>query len=311
MSIEPFTLLISGPSGIGKTSDILYAFPTAIYIARGNAIAPCSSVCGFKVPPERILNKVRYIDEAVAIVAKATTPVVIDDLTVLADQTVLAKREAGLKNYAIWYAMLDDFLRLRVASNYSGQPVIMNCHERESGMDEAGKFRPGGIELPGRSQRKFPPACDVFVRAAPMGRSIGWPACYRVRADDPNFQPTRDRFNTVYDQSPLNIAELLRSKGVALTRIPEVDKWEDLIEKVSTRLVDSLGDEKVIGEALTSTREHLKTKGVVDERHLDWVLRDTYDRAQIKLYRKTSAGSLFRGGGSNAAVAVTDDEIKL
>jgi hypothetical protein len=115
----------------------------------------------------------------------------------------------------------------------------------------------------------------------------------------------------VYDQSPLNIAELLRSKGIALTRIPEVDKWEDLIEKVSTRLVDSLGDEKVIGEALTSTREHLKTKGVVDERHLDWVLRDTYDRAQIKLYRKTSAGSLFRGGGSNAAVAVTDDEIKL
>jgi hypothetical protein len=285
-------ILVSGPSGVGKTTDMLYAFPNATFIAVPGALEPARTTCGFEVPSTRIRSDIKTLDQVVPVVLNAKGPIIIDDLTLLADQTVLIKK-ASMGGYDLWGFVLDRMLEIRVASRKTGNPVAFNCHETPA-ETQNGEFHAGTISLQGKARTKLPPAFDIFARAQPLAREVGWPACYRVKIDDPTFQPTRDRYNAIYDQAPLNLAEALRSVGLKMPRIPELDWAEAFVEKLAGLLVDSISDVKACRGILEQAKDHVagKVKNIL---HVNWILRDGYDRAVIRVGRRARVHSLFCG----------------
>jgi hypothetical protein len=264
-----------GPSGIGKTTDLLYSFPHGLFVAPPGALKPAEKVVGFVPASDEAAN----IMEATALVKKYAhgskyDAVIVDDFSLLAESTI-AVLEKKLSGFKLWGALRDVVLDFRDTARHAGLHVVLTAHE-STPRTVSGSFIRGGPRLPGRLPEDLPTACDVVLRASFDNTRRGWHACYRCTIDDPSWV-TKDRHGVTPDRAPMNVAEILRMAGYEIRRAPSLDWQEQLIGVLAKAMVESPKDEEaLVQEAIALGRE--KTQ---NDLHIRWMLRDALDRAAL------------------------------
>jgi hypothetical protein len=80
---------VYGPSGLGKTVDMLYSFPTGLFVAPPGALKPAHNVVGH-VPDSVEASTIMEATEIVKKHGKAGqySAIIVDDFSLLAEQTV-------------------------------------------------------------------------------------------------------------------------------------------------------------------------------------------------------------------------------
>lgn len=283
---RPFVVCTYGPSGIGKTTDMLYSFPRALFLAAPGALTSSLPVCGYE--PDS--GYVSTIGEATTIIEAAAgryNTVVIDDFSFLAEQT-FSSLEKKYSGFRLWGELRSIALDFRDKSRMSGVNVVMNCWEQPPKTKYDGSKVRGGPMLSGRLPEQIPALCDVVLRAVHEPKNRPWPAVYRCNAD-PSYV-MKDRFHTssLADPVPMNLAEILRSSGLNIQRHPDLPDQEKRVEAISSSLSgDIKEDTNLANEIYASLIQAGQSVAVAR-----WTLRDALDRAVLRS-AKSQAENVF------------------
>jgi hypothetical protein len=117
--------VVYGPSGIGKTTDLLYGFPNGLFLAPPGALKPAHHVVGF-VPASAEAATIEDATKRLKDIAKAGKfdAVIVDDFSLLAESTLAhfenVKRLTGFK---LWGAVRDAVLEFRDTARRVGMHV--------------------------------------------------------------------------------------------------------------------------------------------------------------------------------------------
>lgn len=293
------------PSGLGKTTDMLYSFPRGLFLGRNEAFRPASFV-GYTpvVVPVRGIRGARAIIEELIRTHRIHEfdAVVIDDATIMMDETV-SDMEAGRNGYrkatgwALWGGVIDELLEFLELCRSSLSVVWFTGHESPPTIKQGQAIR-GSISLPGKLPEKFPALIDTIVRirAAPNRKGRGWPVEVWCGGPlDPTYI-TKDRNTVIPEIAPLNTAEYLRASGIPLRRAPGLEWMDGAVDALASRMYDvtqpMIAEGKMPMEIdamekqiVTAFRGKLSEKGVTDPRQVAWVLRDAYDRIDLRRAR--------------------------
>ena len=273
---RPFVVCTYGPSGIGKTTDMGYSFPRALFLAAPGALISVESVCGYT--PEN--GSVSTIKEATTIIEAAAgqySTVVIDDFSFLAEQT-FSSLEKKYSGFRLWGELRDSALEFRDKARMSGVNVVLNCWEQPPKTKHDGSRVRGGPMLSGRLPEQIPALCDVVLRAVHEPKNRPWPAVYRCNAD-PSYV-MKDRFHTssLADPVPMNLAEILRASGLNILRHPDLPDQEAKVEAIASSLSgDVKADTTLANEIYASLVQSGQSVAVAR-----WTLRDALDRAVLR-----------------------------
>lgn len=286
---EPFVVLTYGPSGIGKTTDMGYSFPTALFVAAPGALNSIQSVCGYT--PNR--TEVTTIEQATRLVIEAGKSgkydtVVIDDFSFLAEQTFSAL-EKSYSGFKLWGQLRDHTLEFRNQSRYAGVNVVLNAWEQGPKTKHDGSRLRGGPQLSGKLPEQIPAMCDLVLRAVHDPSRQPWPTVYRC-SNDPSYV-MKDRFNvaSVIDPAPMNLAELLRASGRYVARHPQLgDQQEQQVAAIAAQLQGSPADADKVNQFYRALIENGTTPQVAR-----WTLRDAVDRAVIRESQKAASLTFF------------------
>ena len=154
---EPFVVTTYGPSGIGKTTDMGYSFPTALFVAAPGALSSIESVCGYLPARAESIHDIGGATDLIRKVGGEGTyeTVVIDDFSFLAEQTfaLLEKRHSGFK---LWGALREIVLEFRNQSRYAGMNVVLGAGTEDPRERAEGSWRSTALRQPPR-----PAPCDV------------------------------------------------------------------------------------------------------------------------------------------------------
>jgi hypothetical protein len=265
-----------GPSGIGKTTDLLYSFPQGLFVAPPGALKPAERVVG-SIPDNLEAGTIMDATKIVKDHGKSSKydAIIVDDFSLLAESTiaVLEKKHTGFK---LWGALRDAVLDFRDTARHVGLHVVLTAHE-STPRTMNGTFVRGGPRLPGRLPEDLPTACDLVLRASYDSSRRGWHACYRCTIDDPQWV-TKDRHGVTPDRAPMNVAEILRCAGYEIRRAKGQEWQEQLVDVLSAALVENPAEEKsLMAEAVDLCKEH--TDNPLMTR---WVMRDALDRAALR-----------------------------
>jgi hypothetical protein len=281
-STDPVVILTYGPSGVGKTTDMGYSFPKALFLAAPGSLNSIESVCGYTPARHFVatIPEASQIIEAVGDSDKYDT-VVIDDFSFMAEQTFAALEAQKFTGFKLWGRLRDQTIEFRNKARYCGVNVVLNAWVQGPKTKDNGQFVKGGPMLSGRLPEQIPALCDMVFRAIHEPKRAPWPAAYRCFLS-PEWV-MKDRFNIAprIDPCPMNLGELLRATaGVQPARL-----WDDQEEQVEQLVA---GDSPVF-------------KGIPDEDHdtanevykalvsagqsvtrARWTIRDALDRALIR-----------------------------
>jgi hypothetical protein len=311
---DPVLGCVFGPPKVGKTTDLCYAFPRALWLAAPGATAPAASVCGYELSKAPV--DIESLDVAIEILRglqKAENrkrldvdAVILDDLTLYVDRTIraLAAKGVGQKNhFELWGKIRLKLLDLRDEGRRAGVHVFMNAHEGAPKMVNGARVR-GGPALPGAGAELVPAACDVVLRAVPnpMGITVGWKVEYRCTAEDLDYV-SGDRYNVTPDHAPMNLGEILRAQGFAIRRHPECLWQEEIVEKIATAILTDISNAEFVKKAIgIAYEEAIKRQGgpgmtpaesAIREKRAIWVQRDAYDRAILRNAQSKHRRRLF------------------
>lgn len=283
---EPFVVLTYGPSGIGKSVEMGYSFPRALFVAAPGALNSIQHVCGYT--PSR--TDVGTIEEATTLVKQVGdddrwNTVVVDDFSFLAEQT-FSTLEKSYSGFKLWGKLRDQMLEFRNTSRYAGVNVVLNAWEQGPKTKPDGTRVRGGPQLSGKLPEQIPAMCDVVLRAIHDAGRQPWPAVYRCAAD-PNYV-MKDRFNTasVADPAPMNLGELLRASGLHIARHPDLgDEQEQLVEAISQQLTGNLqADTQTVNDIFRAIVE-----SGTPPAQARWTMRDAVDRSVIRAAMKAAS----------------------
>lgn len=305
---QPVSVLTYGPMKTGKSVDLGYAFSCAINIARPDALESVRSMVGYAptvVSIARLNDIVAFMWAVAAEVARRKAPlqaIVIDDFSqVLAGEVahlgVEQKSDPNPKernnNFAkfdkVQVAMLG-FQDAARALLDAGVFVLANAHEGDPKTNDKGKYTPGGPAAPGQLQGTVGGYFSVLLRVSTSDRPRPrWKFAYDNDPGHGQFV-TGDRLDVAYPDAPMNLGELLRAGGYNVPRIKGLEWGEDMVAQIAEMLAKL--PPIVAGQPDTAAQQRqailagafnqLRSKGVT-KHHIDWVLRDAFDRATIRL----------------------------
>lgn len=291
-----FGLEYSGPKG-GKTVNAVFAFPNATFIGDPKAIQPQEELTGWRIKDIRQANSIKEATELLEKIAQEKKPkpghpviVCVDDLTVLADDTVAFLAPKFTNKMQLYGEIKTQIINFRIKAANLGLCVWANTHLEQPFTDkEEGHFFIGGPRFPGKNNGYAIAAkVETIVRTEvhPQRRQATWGRVYRCNPNDEKYV-TGDRWGAVYDNAPHNIGELFRARGFNLPRAVGMEWQEEIVEYIASSLfavpVKDLG--KVTKEIKAEVVAHLVEQDI-SETHIYWTWRDGEDRATIRRHNQ-------------------------
>lgn len=280
-----------GDSGAGKSTDCGYSFPNALYIAAPGALSSIESTCGFsptQTDAQDIADAIERINYQLSIGAEYDA-IIVDDFSFL-HQRELAKWQEKIRgnNFKPFQMANDAVMQFRDTCRYAGMHIVVNCWERKPSTS-GGVFKKGGPLLTGKLGEALPAMFDIVLRCGHEPARKPWSGVYHCTSD-PNWV-TKDRFNIAQTLgvSPMNLGEILRAAGYTISRLPELDWQEEIVQNITTQLLESDGSSSnaVASEWYTRLLEK------VDHRIARWTVRDALDRSVIQRGLTSARSSFF------------------
>lgn len=295
-----------GPSGIGKTVDMGYSFPNAIFLAAPGATTPIATVCGYtpKVLAastiEHAIQVITELGELRRTKADAPDTVVIDDFSFMSEQTLLGLERQGARGWDLFGQLKNIGLLFRDHARLSNLRIVFNCWEQAPKTKQSGEYVRGGPQLAGKLIEAIPAMSDCVYRAKHEPEREPWPAAYHCTSTPGWVQKCRLNIGYQISPGPLNLAEYLRASGIPVSRHPEIK--EDVVEALSEKLTGQLTEEdrKIIDE---SYRRLIEAK--MRPEFAKWHLRDAIDRSTIRNAVRESQTSFFGPSRGSALSGLT------
>lgn len=309
---QPALILPFGPSGFGKSCDLVYSCPRFLFIAQPGGLLPAETVVGYK--PSKILTA-RTFDDLIAVVRQESEKqskakeklwdgIVVDDWSLMSD-TSLSRMEqnypvtgSGKRDVnAFWGQVRSKLLEVRDTLRYANMHMICNAHERGPHTDERKGYVPGGPALPGTMPADMPKTFDAVLRVVPADGVPVWPFAYRADENDTSWV-TKNRF-AIYGDFPMNLGEMLRlfygTEGQWGIRRHESMPWqEEMVEKISRVLAPyELASEEHIAMRQRCIDSMRKKFPDATRMQLAWTLRDGMHRAVFRALRERSILSRY------------------
>jgi hypothetical protein len=285
---EPVLVLTYGPSGSGKTTDDGYSFPNAVFLAAPGALHSIRAICGYQ--PRQI--EANTVDDATKFLREVNTnngidAVVVDDFSFLAEQQFAAydKRFSG---FTLWGKLRDSILDFRNAARTAGVHVILNCWEAGPKMRQDGTRVRGGPMLSGRLPEQVPAMCDMVLRCGHEAARRPWPGVYQCSYSTDYVMKDRLDIAARANPAPMNLGELLRAAGYQVSRHPDLDWQEAVVENLTAQMMES-EDQITAANAAYAT---LLESGVAPT-VARWTLRDATDRVVIRRALDTRNSTFF------------------
>lgn len=286
-------VLTYGKAKAGKSVSAGYSFPRALWFARPDQVESVRSVCGYSptlAPPVRYLSDITRLIEQLGRSKNRDQydAIVVDDTSVVADETMSYHEErAGSNKFGAFGKMKSDVFDLRGAARDCGLHVLFNFHQRDPDVKE-GKLYRGGPALPSKNLTDMIPViAPTVLRAAVDPARVPWGGIYVCDPTDVNYV-SGDRFNMAPKQGPMNEAELLRSAGFRIRRLPGMD-WQDTA-------ADQVAEQILKGALVLDVARRFRDKAEslrLDNRMALWALRDGIDRAEFARHREAGAWSFL------------------
>lgn len=277
---DPAFVVTYGKSGAGKTTDMVYSFPTAVFLTQPGAIKMAMPQCGYQ-PTELRVGTIMEATALIPQVAKAGYGgVVVDDFSALAENTFAAIEAAikGNNKFAKFDAMRTAVLQFRNTARAAGCFVVLNAWEQEPKINEKNERLRGGPMLSGKLPEQLPAMADLVLRIGYDGMRQGrHPYSYFVQGG--LDWVGKDRDTGTPNPAPVNLAEILRFNGYTVPRLRGLEAGEAYVQDLALKLfVGNPNDDRAAVEA---TYAALLGAGL-DRRHAYWLARDGYDRAQLQ-----------------------------
>lgn len=299
-----------GVSKTGKTTDNLYSFPGAFFLAPPGALKPSVNVVGFGVPDAHCYDP-KSVPDATAKLKEIAKKgkhkaAVVDDFSMLCELSLALLESSGKSSWKLWGALSDEVLDFRDTGRRLGIHVFVNMHERAPALVN-GVAQRGGPKLPGKLPESFPAACDLILRATPgsssFGAKLGWANVYRCNPNDPSWV-TGDRHGVTPDNAPMNLGEILRAAGYDLPRAPGLDWMDKAVESMADVLLKSgaandAANLKLLAPELGAYMLSLPQYAAIKDSysgmetiglHARWAIRDAVDRTILQRARLNPLG---------------------
>lgn len=282
---DAIIIVVYGASKSGKTVDALYSFPNAAFmVPYKGGTSPWRCFTGIKPNVE----VVQTLDDATAYLKRIPKGgqhyVVMDDFTILAEQTQLKIQGMGRMDKQKWGKILDKMLRFRATAIERGISVILTCHEREPHNGDDG-FTQGLPKMPSLNMSKAIPhiASTVLHTGSDMqiqGLLSNWQGAYLC---DPAARSwlTGDRLNVVNGRVPMNLREILvQAKAIGWDvaipqRAPSVAWIDPVVEKLAAALGSGTPPAGVAAELA-------RVFPSMNPSHLAWAHRDGFARHHLR-----------------------------
>ena len=272
----PF-ICIYGMSGIGKTTDMGFAFPKALFVANAGATKSIVSTCGY-TPKEINVNTVAEVTDIVKKMADGQIKgdqIVIDDFSYMveASLSVLEDRYTG---WTVYSKLRDEIFQFRRIARESGITVALNCWLQPPKVSDDGSKKRGCPKLPSDYGETIPAMCDIVLRGDIY--KLYKPHPYAYYCDSSVEWVGKDRDGGTPNPAPMNLGEILRLNGYNLPRI--VDWQEDQVEKIS-KLIDENGrgnNQALYQQLLEKIPNHPQLAY--------WTMRDAIDRQILRTAQK-------------------------
>lgn len=302
---RPPMIIIYGPPKTGKTTDEVYSFPRAAFLADAGALIPSVQVVGYA--PTRYIKAStmsEVYDKGVELVEKkGATALVVDDWSLAGARE--KRNKGGYGSFEVWREFTGTVLdTLDLGARFADElhvPVIFNCHP----IKDDRNVPPGGPEMPtGPLTGKVPRYVDGIYLARVCNDSP--PECGRYTALSTEEWVAGDRLNIVKlfgeDGGPMNLGEIIRAYGVpeVLPRAPGMEWMEDLVERATKRIMEGEKRKAVFAALAKKLKSVLSDKAVAkhaqvgvsnwDTKMATWVFRDVTHRIEIR--RKMQRGAL-------------------
>lgn len=302
--------MIYGPSGIGKTTAAVAAFPRAKYIAYPRAVRVSEAVFGFKIPPENIIVAENLSQACTVIEAelKKGNDVVADDISPMAEYSLddYRKKKSG---YDVFNAVTTDLLHIRRAVEQTTQMVLMSAHLGQPHLNNLNnRTIRGGPRLPGQTPELIVTAFDLILRLdVDNTRAMGLPKSLICLPDASDYI-YKDRHNVVIGSVPANLREVLIAAGYQLKRPPGME-WMDqavtnIVANIEARIASkqlaesALNTKAVMGPLMALFRTAIEQQYSKIVEQQNWVLMDAFDRVVLNIHRRSRSrgASSFLGG---------------
>lgn len=278
--LSPVFAIVSGESGVGKSTDQLLAFPTAWFLCLKGADKP-----GYQFGLAPITVEVSLLSHAVEVLQHtATLPpeqkppaIIIDDLTLLAENSYDFLKPQYPKNqvFAFWERMKQELRAVRTTAREVGVHVFASAHLAKPDTDQAGNFHKGGPVMPGRKMRSAIPhiADEVYLAELEPGHEP-WPGVYWCEPH-PEWH-MKSRLGLMRGRAPMNLRELMRQRGYTLPRMAGAE-WQ---EAVAQQVADTILKGEPWKDVWNRAEVQLMSKGL-HPGLVYWALRDGVDRATL------------------------------
>ena len=282
-----------------KTSDMLAAFPTGLFLGVPSAITLVAqnelgyTPAVYPQPPQTLTDLVGALEGIIHQgIAEQYGAIVIDDASHLCKRSMLVWQDeaplgrSGRKDKFYAYQMLDQaLLQLSSLSRHMGVHLAMTFHEKTSGESADGNFTPGGPDVPSRNQVKTIPSwCDITVRAM-VDKTYPDPWFPGVYYCDPaNSQwVTGDRTGVCWKQTPGNLREILRASnsGYRLDRLPGLEWQDNIADEVAERICAG-EDVKAVCQSIAQTHDIAK----LGRLQVRWACQDGIARAVLRVLQQ-------------------------
>jgi hypothetical protein len=280
MGDSPVFVVVSGDSGVGKSTDQLLAWPDALFLCLSGADKPAKQ---FGISPRVVeigdLGDVHNVLRQVQALDAKSKPgaVIIDDLTILAERTHdrLKPQYPRSQTFAFWDRLKTEIRLVRDHARDAGVHVFASTHLARPDTDQGGQAHKGGPAMPGRKMRGALPhiADEVYIAELEPGAEP-WPGVYRCEPDADWHM--KSRLGVARGRVPMNLRELLRLRGYACPRLPGMEWQESVATQVSSAILAGSPWRDVWNRA----EGQLVAKGL-NPGAIYWALRDGIDRATL------------------------------
>jgi hypothetical protein len=282
------------PSGLGKTVDMGFSFPRALFLAPGGSTTSIRSVCGFD--PVRV--QVGSITEATALMValgkekkgkKGHDDVgvaVLEDLSWLADREMAILEEGNAARYrrnkfALWKDLRRVVLDYRDASREAGFHVFATAWDTHPRTKDTGEFIRGGPQLSGNLPEKMPGMNDLVLRLIHDPGQVPWPIGYTAK--EIASYVLKDRYHVVsrMSRAPANLREILVAglgEGIELPRHKDLPNQENEVAVLSSYFVGSYTEDR---QRIQEVYRSLLGEGK-SSFEASWTTRDALHRAVIR-----------------------------
>ncbi len=271
----PAFICIYGQSGIGKTTDMGFAFPKGVFVASEGATKSIVSTCGYK--PREVTAET--IDDVTAIVDRMISgeiegkELVVDDFSYIIENSVmdLSKQFTG---WDIFSQLKNRIFEFRRKARSSGITTALNCWLKSPKTLDDGTIIRGCPKLPSDYGEAIPAMCDLVLRGDVYRKHKPHP--YAYYCDSNAHWVGKDRDNGTPSPAPMNLGEILRMNGY---EIPRITDWqEEKVAELSER-IDAEGRQ-------VAQNAYKKFCEKIPPQLAYWTVRDALDRSTLRSAKK-------------------------